>query len=140
MKNKIALALSLCLTTAVYAQEIEEIVVVGTTTYEAESNPSTDVSLLETLIPEATQAGGYGSFSGYTEKKLMQLFNSRPKVNQQTLESLAQLFNDVKPYQIVSKGCGKEFLDICRRCEGLFEQLAVDVDTVDSGCVHLYYF
>ena len=37
-----------------YAQEIEEIVVVGTTTYEAESNPSTDVSLLETLIPEAT--------------------------------------------------------------------------------------
>jgi hypothetical protein len=68
MKNKIALALSLCLTTAVYAQEIEEIVVVGTTTYEAESNPSTDVSLLETLIPEATQAGGYGSFSGYTER------------------------------------------------------------------------
>ena len=68
MKNKIALALSLCLTTAVYAQEIEEIVVVGTTTYEAESDPSTDVNILETIIPEATQAGGYGSFSGYTER------------------------------------------------------------------------
>ena len=67
--NKLAISICLVLSVAaIEAQEIEEIVVVGTTVYEAESNPSTDVLLLESLIPEATQAGGYGGFSGYTER------------------------------------------------------------------------
>ena len=50
------------------AQEIEEIVVIGATVYETESDPSTDVNILESIIPEATTAGGYGSFLGYTER------------------------------------------------------------------------
>lgn len=67
--NKLAMSICLVLSVAaIEAQEIEEVVVVGTTVYEAESNPSTDVLLLESLIPEATQAGGYGGFSGYTER------------------------------------------------------------------------
>ena len=67
--NKLAISICLVLNVAaVEAQEIEEVVVVGTSVYEAESNPSTDVLLLESLIPEATQAGGYGGFSGYTER------------------------------------------------------------------------
>ena len=65
--NKLAMSICLVLGVAsIEAQEIEEVVVVGTSVYEAESNPSTDVLLLESLIPEATQAGGYGGFSGYT--------------------------------------------------------------------------
>ena len=60
--------LTTTIATYTYAQEIEEIVVMGTTMYETESNPSTDVLLLESLIPESTQAGGYGGFSGYTER------------------------------------------------------------------------
>ena len=67
--NKLAMSICLVLGVAtVEAQEVEEVVVVGTTVYESESNPSTDVLLLESLIPEATQAGGYGGFSGYTER------------------------------------------------------------------------
>lgn len=67
--NKLAMSICLVLSVAaVEAQEVEEVVVVGTTIYESESNPSTDVLLLESLIPEATQAGGYGGFSGYTER------------------------------------------------------------------------
>jgi outer membrane cobalamin receptor len=50
------------------AQEIEEIVVIGATIYETESDPSTDVNVLESIIPEATTSGGYGSFLGYTER------------------------------------------------------------------------
>ena len=55
MKNRIAIAMMLTASIATYtnAQEIEEIVVMGTTMYETESNPSTDVLLLESLIPEA---------------------------------------------------------------------------------------
>jgi len=67
--NKLAMSICLVLGVAsIEAQEVEEVVVVGTTIYESESNPSTDVLLLESLIPEATQAGGYGGFSGYTER------------------------------------------------------------------------
>jgi len=52
----------------VQAQEIEEVVVTGATIYETESDPSTDVNVLESIIPEATTSGGYGSFLGYTER------------------------------------------------------------------------
>ena len=67
-KKATAVLLLTTIATYTYAQEIEEIVVMGTTMYETESNPSTDVLLLESLIPESTQAGGYGGFSGYTER------------------------------------------------------------------------
>ena len=52
----------------VQSQEIEEVVVIGTTIYESESDPSTDVNVLETIMPSATTSGGYGAFMGYNER------------------------------------------------------------------------
>jgi len=50
------------------SQEIEEVLVTGAYTYETESDPSNDVNVLESIIPEATISGGYGSFMGYNER------------------------------------------------------------------------
>jgi len=52
----------------VNSQEIEEVIVKGASIYETESDPTTDINLLETIIPEATTSGGYGSFIGYNER------------------------------------------------------------------------
>ena len=52
----------------IQSQEIEEVVVIGTTIYESESDPSTDVNVLETIMPSATTSGGYGAFMGYNER------------------------------------------------------------------------
>ena len=40
------------------SQEIEEVIITGANVYESESDPSSDVNVLETIMPEATQAGG----------------------------------------------------------------------------------
>ena len=50
------------------SQEIEEVVVMGAYIYETESDPSSDVNVLETIMPAATVSGGYGSFMGYNER------------------------------------------------------------------------
>lgn len=51
-----------------YAQEIETIEVTASTSMAVISDPITDISLLESLMPEVTVAGGFGGFSGFVER------------------------------------------------------------------------
>lgn len=58
----------LLLTTPAHADEIEHITVTASTTHTATSDPTIDVSILETLFPETTVAGGFGGFAGFSER------------------------------------------------------------------------
>jgi len=68
LNKTIAMMLLTTIGTYTYAQEIEEIVVIGAVVYESESDPSVDINVLETIMPAATVSGGYGSFMGYNER------------------------------------------------------------------------
>ena len=52
----------------VHAEEIETIVVTGSTEHTVTSDPVTDVTLIESLMPATTVAGGFGGFAGYSER------------------------------------------------------------------------
>lgn len=58
----------LLLSSPANAEEIETIVVTGSTSHTAVSDPTIDVSILETLFPETTVAGRFGGFAGFTER------------------------------------------------------------------------
>ena len=64
----IVVMLLMLIASEVQSQEVEEIVVTGAQSYETESDPSSDITVLESIMPEATAAGGYGSFMGYNER------------------------------------------------------------------------
>ena len=64
----IAMIFYVFLVNKVNADEIETIVVVGSTEHAVTSDPVTDITLLESLMPETTVAGGFGGFSGYSER------------------------------------------------------------------------
>ena len=52
----------------IHAEEIETIVVTGSTEHTVTSDPVTDVTLIESLMPATTVAGGFGGFAGYSER------------------------------------------------------------------------
>lgn len=58
----------LLLTTPAHADEIEHITVTASTTHTVTSDPTLDISILESLIPETTIAGKFGGFSGFNER------------------------------------------------------------------------
>lgn len=64
----IAMIFYVFLVNKVNAEEIETIVVTGSTEHVVTSDPVTDITLLESLMPETTVAGGFGGFAGYSER------------------------------------------------------------------------
>lgn len=65
----LGLLLVLLVPTKGFAEEIEEVIVVGATVQESVSNPNYEVSLSEVVMPAMPHfAGGYGGFAGYNER------------------------------------------------------------------------
>lgn len=62
------LGVLILLTTPIYATDIESITVTASTTHTVTPDPTLDISILESLIPETTVAGKFGGFSGFNER------------------------------------------------------------------------
>jgi outer membrane cobalamin receptor len=70
-KKLVALGLLsvLLVPTSVMAEEIEEVIVVGATVQEIDTDATQEVSLIEVLMPAMPDVpGGYGGFAGYNER------------------------------------------------------------------------
>jgi len=73
MKKILLTALSILIVigvpTNVWADEIEEVVVVGATVVETDSDPTQEVSLIEIVLPaRPDNPGGYGGAALYNER------------------------------------------------------------------------
>ena len=65
----LGLLLMLVVPTKGFAEEIEEVIVVGAVVQEAVSDVNQNVSLIEVVMPAMPHvAGGYGGFAGYNER------------------------------------------------------------------------
>ena len=65
----LGLLLMLVIPTKGFAEEIEEVIVVGAVVQEAVSDVNQNVSLIEVVMPAMPHvAGGYGGFAGYNER------------------------------------------------------------------------
>ena len=65
----LGLLLMLVVPTKGFAEEIEEVIVVGAVEQETNSDASQEVSLIEIVLPAMPDmAGGYGGFAGYNER------------------------------------------------------------------------
>ena len=69
-KNKLAAAvITLALSQPAFSDDIETIVVVGSTSTQEITDPRDDFTFLESIMPAtAFTAGGYGGFGGFTER------------------------------------------------------------------------